>query len=189
MIQTRRPQHRIGQERICGSAEEGNAMGGMDLSVIEIVRPGYSAQRAPASAHPRRRDPAPRLPASRRRFTAAYKLQVLRRAEAAIAEGKGNLVRLLRHEGLRSSHLAQWRKQKERGLLRDSRRGRPPMDRAALLKENHRLRRKLAFFEECLQESERRVWPEGKRGQPALYGLTVKKRMQDLADRALAGRE
>jgi transposase-like protein len=49
----------------------------------------------------------------RRRFTAEYKLGVLREVEGC--KGRGELGALLRREGLYSSHLTQWRKQRERG--------------------------------------------------------------------------
>lgn len=53
--------------------------------------------------------------ASRRRFTAEYKRQILRDADACTAPGA--LGALLRREGLYSSHLTTWRKQRERGEL------------------------------------------------------------------------
>jgi transposase-like protein len=52
--------------------------------------------------------------ASRRRFTAKYKLQVL--AEADRCE-PGEIGALLRREGLYSSHLTTWRRQREAGAL------------------------------------------------------------------------
>lgn len=51
----------------------------------------------------------------RRRFTAEYKLKVLREADAI--SGRGEIGALLRREGLYSSNLTQWRKQRERGEL------------------------------------------------------------------------
>jgi len=45
--------------------------------------------------------------ATRRRFTAKYKAQIL--AEADVCAKKGELGALLRREGLYSSHLASWR--------------------------------------------------------------------------------
>ena len=51
--------------------------------------------------------------AVRRRFTAEYKLEVLRQADRC--RGRGEVGALLRREGLYSSHLTQWRKQRERG--------------------------------------------------------------------------
>jgi len=46
--------------------------------------------------------------AARRRFTAEYKLQVLRQAEQC--GGVGELGALLRREGLYASHLTTWRR-------------------------------------------------------------------------------
>ena len=53
--------------------------------------------------------------AQRRRFTAAYKLNVLE--EAARCRAPGELGALLRREGLYSSHLAAWRAARRRGEL------------------------------------------------------------------------
>jgi transposase len=51
----------------------------------------------------------------RRRFTAEYKLKVLREADGCSRSGE--IGALLRREGLYSSNLTQWRKQRERGEL------------------------------------------------------------------------
>src|SRR3990172_6967145 len=48
----------------------------------------------------------------RRRYTAEYKLRILRAAEAC--SGRGEIGALLRREGLYSSNLTQWGKQRER---------------------------------------------------------------------------
>jgi transposase-like protein len=53
--------------------------------------------------------------ARRRRFTAKYKLEVLRRADACTKAGE--IGALLRSEGLYSSHLTTWRRASERGEL------------------------------------------------------------------------
>lgn len=53
--------------------------------------------------------------ASRRRFTAKYKLKILKKADAC--EAHGAVGELLRKEGLYTSHLALWRKQREQGAL------------------------------------------------------------------------
>jgi transposase-like protein len=53
--------------------------------------------------------------ARRRRFTAAYKLRVVREADACTAPGEVGA--LLRREGLYSSHLTQWRQAREAGAL------------------------------------------------------------------------
>ena len=94
--------------------------------------------------------PDPEVPAKaqRRRFTAAYRLGILKQADAC--KRPGELGALLRREGLYSSHLANWRRQREQGALRDMRgRRRGPTPRPVdprvkqLEAENRRLQRKL----------------------------------------------
>jgi transposase len=60
--------------------------------------------------------PDPEVPARhvRRRFTTAYKLEILRKADAC--QRSGELGALLRREGLYSSHLVTWRRQRAHGL-------------------------------------------------------------------------
>ena len=53
--------------------------------------------------------------ASRRRFTAAYKLSIVREADACSKPGE--IGALLRREGLYSSHLGKWREQRDQGAL------------------------------------------------------------------------
>lgn len=97
--------------------------------------------------------PDPEVPArpAKRRFTTAYKLDILRRADACTRPGE--LGALLRTEGLYSSHLATWRRQRAHGLTPKTR-GRKPTSRdprlktlerekAALASENRRLERRL----------------------------------------------
>lgn len=88
--------------------------------------------------------------ATRRRLTAEYKLRILREAEACSRPGE--IGALLRREGLYSSSLTEWRKQRERGELEgllEKRRGPAPRERnpladkvRALERENARLRRR-----------------------------------------------
>lgn len=56
-------------------------------------------------------DPEVVAHAKRRRFTAEYKLRILRQADAC--KEPGEIGALLRREGLYSSHLTQWRRQRE----------------------------------------------------------------------------
>jgi len=83
--------------------------------------------------------------AKRRRFTAAYKQRIV--AEADAGTERGEIGALLRREGLYSSHLANWRKQRDRGELTDRKRGRKgdPADAELkrLQRENERLRQEL----------------------------------------------
>ena len=61
----------------------------------------------------------------RRRFTAEYKLKVVREADDCSKQGE--LGALLRREGLYSSHLATWRRARDRGeLVHAPKRGRKP---------------------------------------------------------------
>jgi len=62
-----------------------------------------------------RPDPELAERAQRRRFTAAYKLRILR--EAATATKPGEIAAMLRREGLYTSHLTAWRKQQDAGAL------------------------------------------------------------------------
>jgi transposase-like protein len=64
----------------------------------------------------------------RRRFTAEYKLRILRDVDACTRPGE--VGELLRREGLYTSHLAAWRKQRDEGVLVafSRRRGRKPPD-------------------------------------------------------------
>ena len=69
-------------------------------------------------------DPEVRPSSRRRRFSADYKLRLL--AEADQCTEPGQLGSLLRREGLYSSHLSQWRRQRRagQGKLTTSERGR-----------------------------------------------------------------
>jgi transposase len=65
----------------------------------------------------------------RRRYSADYKLRILREADACSRPGEVGA--LLRREGLYTSHLTYWRKQRDAGALRElgRPRGRKPADR------------------------------------------------------------
>ena len=86
--------------------------------------------------------------AKRRRFTAADKLRLLREVDAC--RGSGEIGALLRREGIYSSYLSTWRKQRERGELdglSPQKRG-PKLDPQAielakLRRENERLQERL----------------------------------------------
>jgi len=87
--------------------------------------------------------------AKRRTFTAAYKLRILEEADQS-----GQVGALLRREGLYSSHLATWRRQRAAGQLRGlapRKRGRKKDEQAAgmsaLRQENEQLRGQLAQAE------------------------------------------
>jgi transposase-like protein len=97
--------------------------------------------------------PDPEVPElkPRRNFTAKYKLRIL--DEADRCSQPGELGAMLRREGLYSSNLTTWRRQKEKGLLQvmsPKKRGRKHKEKnplasrvAQLEKENRRLEQKL----------------------------------------------
>jgi len=69
----------------------------------------------------------PERPRPPRTYPAAYKLRILGEYEQLDKAGKGAL---LRREGLYTSLISEWRKQRDRGALAalEQRRGRPPTD-------------------------------------------------------------
>ncbi len=82
--------------------------------------------------------------AERRRFNAEYKLRILTEADSCSEHGQ--IGALLRREGLYSSQLATWRRQREQGKL-GQKLGRKPDPETAEIKrlqqENERLRTRL----------------------------------------------
>ncbi len=102
-----------------------------------------------------RRDPEVLERPVRRRFSAEFKLQILRQADACGESGQ--LGELLRREGLYSSHLSTWRTQREQGTLdalTPKKRGRKPRDNDPLIKENRRLERVNQRLVERLRQAE-----------------------------------
>lgn len=100
-------------------------------------------------------DPEVTAKAKRRRFSAQYKLRILREADA-LAE-TGGIGELLRREGLYSSHLTTWRRERERGELEGlaaKRRGRKADPNRVLAQENERLARENARLEQRLAQAE-----------------------------------
>jgi len=99
-------------------------------------------------------DPEVREQATRRRFTSEYKLRILREADACKAHGE--LGRLLRREGLHSSHLSTWRRQqyelaKYGAVVRSGGRKAAELRLKQLERENARLKRKLEQAEAIIQ--------------------------------------
>ncbi len=113
---------------------------------------------APKGDHGPMAPPDPEVPErpTRRRFTAEYKLRILKEADAATEPGE--IGAMLRREGLYSSHLVDWRRQRDAGALvaLGRPRGRPrpdPKDReiSRLRTDNDRLRRRLGQAEKIIE--------------------------------------
>jgi transposase-like protein len=92
--------------------------------------------------------------AKRRTFTAEYKLRIL--AEADAATQPGAIGALQRREGLYSSHLVTWRRERQAGILKGltpHKRG-PKSKRSPIEEENQKLRRANERLTEQLRKAE-----------------------------------
>jgi transposase-like protein len=92
--------------------------------------------------------------AKRRSFTAEYKQRILQEAEA-VAATPGGVGALLRREGLYSSLLAYWRRERANGIreaLTPRKRG-PKSKRTPLQEENLKLQRQNARLTEDLRKA------------------------------------
>jgi transposase-like protein len=101
-----------------------------------------------------RPDPEVVAKPKRRTYTAEYKLGILQEAEAAAAT-RGGIGSLLRREGLYSSLLATWRRERANGILEaltPQTRG-PKSKRHPLDEENQKLRRQNARLAEDLRKA------------------------------------
>jgi len=99
-------------------------------------------------------DPEVDSKARRRQFSAAYKRRILDEAEKG---GSGAVAGLLRREGLYSSHLTTWRKQRESGELaglESRRRGKKPAPKNPLAREVHRLELENRRLQQRLRQAE-----------------------------------
>jgi transposase len=105
--------------------------------------------------------PDPEVPerATRRQFPAKYKLEILAEYDTLSRDGKGAL---LRREGLYTSLLHEWRKQRDRGALKAlaAKLGRPPVD--PVERENARLRSQVERLEGDLGKARKVIEVQGK---------------------------
>lgn len=110
---------------------------------------------APEPPAPPRPDPEVVADAKRRTFTAQYKQRILAEADAAAAQ-PGGIGALLRREGLYSSHLVTWRRERQAGVLKGltpHKRG-PKSRRNAQEEEMQKLRRENQRLTEQLRKAE-----------------------------------
>ena len=129
---------------------------GAERSEVEV--PGRSPTAAPTPPSSSPPDPEVSARPVRRRLTPAYKLRILNEVDAA---EPGQMGAVLRREGLYSSYLTTWRRQKERGELNGSTaKKRGPLPKtdeptrrkvAQLEKENSRLARQLKRAEQIIE--------------------------------------
>jgi len=120
----------------------------------EPQRSGATAKAGADSVPASRPDSEVVAKAKRRTYTAEYKQRILEEAEAA-ATTRGGLGALLRREGLYSSLLAYWRRERANGILEaltPQKRG-PKSKRNLLEEENQNLRRQNARLSEDLRKA------------------------------------
>jgi transposase-like protein len=114
--------------------------------------------------------------AKRRTFTAAYKLWVLEEAEKC-RERPGSIGRLLRREGLYSSHLTTWRQQQEAGQIA----GLTPQKRGPKInpeaEEMSQLRRENARLTRQLETAELII--EAQKKLSEVLGITLEQETED----------
>jgi transposase len=126
--------------------------GEMNSNTMSVVTPAKaSADLVPAS----RPDPEVVAKPKRRTYTAEYKQRILKEAEAAAAI-PGGVGALLRREGLYSSLLYSWRRERDMGILEaltPQKRG-PKSKRHPIEEENQKLRRQNARLAEELRRAE-----------------------------------
>lgn len=139
--------------------ENGNGTQGTPPSVGAVRTEGERSEPEgrTAATDGGRRPPDPEVtPVARRRtFTAEYKRRILTEIDAA--KGSGEVGRILRREGLYSSHLSKWRKERkdaERGALEPKKRGPKTTGKQPLLAENAKLRRENARLQKKLRKAE-----------------------------------
>lgn len=134
------------------------ALAGAERSGGERSEPQRSAAAAKAGADQAagwRPDPEVVAKPKRRTYTAEYKQRILQEAEAAAAT-PGGLGALLRREGLYSSLLAYWRRERAHGILdalTPRKRG-PKSQHHPLEEENLKLQRQVGQLTEQLRKAE-----------------------------------
>jgi len=135
---------------------ESKTAGGRGVERAVGERNGADAGRARDHAVP---DPELVERAKRRRFTAKYKLRILREADSCTQPGE--IGAMLRREGLYTSHLSAWRKQRDRGTLEalGRRRGRPKAH--PLEEENQKLKGRLERSEAELTKARKVIEVQG----------------------------
>src|SRR6266478_2041830 len=133
------------------------ALAGAERSEGERSEPQRSAAAAKAGADSvtrARPDPEVVAKPKRRTYTAEYKQRILEEAEVAAAT-RGGLGALLRREGLYSSLLAYWRRERADGILEalTPRKRGPKSTRNPMDEEIQKLRRQNARLAEDLRKA------------------------------------
>ncbi len=130
----------VGSPETEGERSETEGAGGPTAAGADVPK---SASNTEVVAKPRRRQ-----------FSAAYKRGIL--AEADRCSVPGDIGRLLRREGLYASHLTDWRRARDAGVLNalaPKKRGRRPVQRDLLVTRVIDLERDNAALQESLRKA------------------------------------
>ncbi|MEO8264142.1 MAG: hypothetical protein ABI706_01395 [Ilumatobacteraceae bacterium] len=131
---------------------------GPGIPGARIPEPRIPGPRIPGRGNSRP-EPDHRAVASRRRYDAAYKLEILAEYDTLDRDGKGAL---LRREVLYTSLISEWRKQRDRGAIEAlaGKPGRPRHD--PVERENNRLRHRVERLEDDLTRARTVIEVQGK---------------------------
>ena len=138
-------------------------MMGMGVGAAAVGGEERSDESATAKAVERPPDPEVVAKPTRRQFTGEYKLGILEETDRYSEPGE--VGRILRREGLYSSHLTAWRKARHEGSLRGltpRKRGRKPARRNPLQKRVDELEAEVARLEKQLTTAETILEVQGK---------------------------
>ena len=105
--------------------------------------------------------PDPEVPErpTRRRFSGAYKLAILHELDQAVEPGAKGAI--MRREGLYSSSITEWRRQRAVGDSHALARARGPRGADPLVAENERLRTKVDHLQARLSRAEKVIAVQG----------------------------
>ena len=148
-------------------------LNGFPAPSLGVEERSDEAPREGASAPPTPPDPEVVAKPTRRQFSAQYRLRILEEADRCTAPGE--VGRLLRREGLYSSHLTAWRKARRKGSLRglaSKKRGAKPAMRNPLDAKVRELKAKVVRLEKELHTAHTILEVQGK--VAGLLGFSLK---------------
>ena len=125
---------------------------------------------------------------TRRQFTAQYRLRILEESERGVESG--HVGRLLRREGLYSSHLTAWRKARRNGSLQGltpKKRGAKPAEPNPLSAKVRQLERKVARLEKELATAHTILEVQGNASRPPRPSCTGRNTSAGVHFRAAVG--
>ena len=144
----------------------------ISYSALGVEERSDEAPRAGGGVAPRAPDPEVVAKPTRRRFSAEYRLRILEEADRCTQPGE--IGRLLRREGLYSSHLSVWRKARRNGSLKaltPKKRGAKPAESNPLSGKVRQLEAKVTRLEKELATAHTIIDVQGK--VAGLLGLNL----------------